>query len=149
MSHHTPVAGNVMQPIAFSVVQNIKVGQDYRKDDDHCIPADIVVVDTAVLFTEVLDLESLVAVVLVAPILHLLHHISLFPLDTGTVAEEVAEVGVCCLETGVPSWVGSPQDIAEVNGLVDCGNGGIDGGVHDGMGTGAETAPPEALVLPN
>ena len=54
----------------------------------------------------------------------------------------------------MPSRVGSPQDIAEVNGLVDWGceagvNGGIDGGVHDGMGAGAETAPPEALVLPN
>lgn len=83
-----------MQPIALSVVQNTRVEQDYRKSDDHCISADLVVVDAAVLFLEVPDLGSMVAMVLVEPILRLLHHISPQPLDTGAAAEVVAGIGV-------------------------------------------------------
>ncbi|KAI3506371.1 hypothetical protein L1887_28728 [Cichorium endivia] len=88
-SHHTPVAGSVMQPIASSVVQNIRVEQDYRKSDDRYIPADLVVVAVVVPFLEVPDLGSMADVVLVEPILHLPHHISPQPLDIGTAAEGV------------------------------------------------------------
>ncbi|KAI3503674.1 hypothetical protein L1887_32122 [Cichorium endivia] len=88
-SHRTPMSRSAMQPIAPSVVQNTRVEQDYRKSDDHCIPADLVVVGVAVLFSEVPDLGSMIAVVLVEPILHLHHHASPQPLDTGTAAEEV------------------------------------------------------------
>ncbi|KAI3790830.1 hypothetical protein L2E82_04181 [Cichorium intybus] len=90
MNPHIPVVGNVMQPIAFSVVRNVKVEQDYRKDDRY-IPADLVVDDTMVLFWEVPDLRSTVAVVLVAPIPRLLRHIPHLSLDNGIVAEEVVD----------------------------------------------------------
>ncbi|KAI3691420.1 hypothetical protein L2E82_49779 [Cichorium intybus] len=103
-----------MQPIAPSVVQNTRVEQDYRKSDDHYISTDLVVVDAAVLFSEVPDLGSMVAVVLVESILRLLHHTSPRFLDTGAAAEVV-------VDTGVPSRVGDPQDMADVNGSVDCG----------------------------
>ncbi|KAI3723971.1 hypothetical protein L2E82_35735 [Cichorium intybus] len=119
-----------MQPIASSVVRNIKVEQDYRKNDDRYIPADLVVVDVAVLFSEVPDLGSMVAVVLEEPILHLPHHISPLPLDTSTVAVEVAGT------VAVVYW-------GAITGRHSPGHGGMD----DGIGAGAETEP-EALVLP-
>ncbi|KAI3740351.1 hypothetical protein L2E82_30779 [Cichorium intybus] len=114
------------------VVRNIKVEQGYRMYDDHYTLADLVVVDAAVLFWEVPDLGSRVAVV--EPSLFLLHRISPLLLNNGIVAEEV--VGHSRSE-----WIGRLWCDTGVNS-------GIDGGVHDGMCVGAETAPPEALVLP-
>ena len=57
-----------MQPIAVSVVQNVRVERDYRKDD-RCTPADLV--GMVVLAWEVPDLGSIVVGMPVASILHL------------------------------------------------------------------------------